>query len=148
MAPKQGVFLRFFLEKLHFGTHLACFANGENVLEHRNHPTRIKLCWTDQTSETKTNCFMAYVRNANGTSRWSSPSTGEPTWLDYWKNHRNGTSMVKCGSCGATSNLVGAHVQKVNGGDELYITPLCRSCNQKDGNFWVDTELVRVPSGI
>jgi hypothetical protein len=39
-------------------------------------------------------------------------------------------------------------VHKVYGGNELYITPLCRACNQKTGNFYVDTELVRVPSGL
>lgn len=90
---------------------------------------------------------MTYVKNANGTSRWLSPSTGESTWLEYWKNHRVGYDTCKCGYCGSASDLVGAHVQKVFGGNELYITPLCRSCNQKEGNFYVDTELVRVPSG-
>ena len=91
---------------------------------------------------------MTYVKNANGTSRWLSPSTGESSWLEYWKKHRTGYGTVKCGNCGATTGLVGAHVQKVYGGDELYITPLCTSCNQKAGNFYVDTELVRVPSGL
>lgn len=90
---------------------------------------------------------MFYIKNANGTSRWSRPSTGENSWLEYWKNHRIGNGKCKCGYCGDTSDLVGAHVQKVYGGNELYITPLCSSCNQKAGNFYVDTELVRVPSG-
>ena len=91
---------------------------------------------------------MEYVRNASGTSRWSSPSTGESTWLDYWKNHKYGYDTCRCGSCGITYDLVGAHVQKVFGGNELYITPLCRRCNQKTDNFYVSTELVRVPSGL
>ena len=91
---------------------------------------------------------MEYVRNASGTSRWPSPSTGESTWLDYWKSHKYIYSVCKCGHCGTTYDLVGAHVQKVFGGYELYITPLCRRCNQKTDNFYVDTELVRVPSGL
>ena len=91
---------------------------------------------------------MTLVKNATGTSRWPDPSTGESSWLEYWKKHRTTIGAVKCGYCGSTSDLVGAHVKKVNGGDELYITPLCRSCNQKGGRFFVDTELVRVPSGL
>lgn len=62
---------------------------------------------------------MTYVKNANGTSRWVRPSTGESSWLEYWKQHRTGDSTIKCGCCGVTYNLVGAHVQKVNGGNEL-----------------------------
>ena len=91
---------------------------------------------------------MTIVKNASGTSRWSVPSTGESSWLEYWKKNRIGYSTCRCGSCGTTSELVGAHVQKVLGGNELYITPLCRSCNQKGSNFFVDTELVRVPNGL
>ena len=91
---------------------------------------------------------MQYVKNAGGTSRWSSPSTGESTWLNYWTIHKSGFGTCKCGSCGTYYDLVGAHVQKVYGGNELYITPLCRRCNQKTDNFYVDTELVRVPSGL
>ena len=28
---------------------------------------------------------MTYVKNASGTSRWSKPSTGESSWLEYWE---------------------------------------------------------------
>ena len=91
--------------------------------------------------------MITYVKNANGTSRWSKPSTGENSWLDYWKK-QTGEYNPSCGSCGTKSNLVGAHVQKVFGSSELYITPLCNSCNQRTDNFFVDTELVRVPSGL
>jgi hypothetical protein len=90
---------------------------------------------------------MTYVKNANGTSRWSTPSTGEFSWLEYWEKNRVLTSICKCGCCGTATDLVGAHVELVYGGNELYITPLCRSCNQKTGNFYVDSELVRVPNG-
>lgn len=92
---------------------------------------------------------MTYVKNASGTSRWSKPSTGESSWLEYWEK-KTGKKATRCGAtdCHSTGTLVGAHVQKVFGGSELYITPLCTGCNQRSDNFWVDTELVRVPSGF
>ena len=90
---------------------------------------------------------MTYVKNASGTSRWSKPSTGESSWLEYWEK-KTGKKATRCGAtdCHSTGTLVGAHVQKVFGGSELYITPLCTGCNQRSDNFWVDTELVRVPA--
>ena len=91
---------------------------------------------------------MIPVKNVAGTSRWSGPLTGESPWLEYWKSHRTGYGTVKCGHCGTSFDLVGAHVKKVQEGDELYITPLCRRCNQKEGSFYVGGELVRVPSGL
>lgn len=92
---------------------------------------------------------MTYVKNASGTSRWSSPSTGESSWLEYWEK-RTGKKATRCGAtdCHSTSTLVGGHVQKVFGGNEIYITPLCKGCNNRTDNFWVDTELVRVPNGL
>lgn len=91
---------------------------------------------------------MTLVKNVVGSSRWSKPSTGESSWLEYWENEV-GHNASHCGKCHETNHddLVGAHVQKVFGGNEVYITPLCRACNQLTGPFWVDTELVRVPSG-
>ena len=88
------------------------------------------------------------VKNANGTSRWSKPSTGESSWLEYWEKH-TGKKADHCGAtdCSSKTGLVGAHVQKVYGGNELYITPLCSSCNNRTDEFYVDTELVRVPNG-
>ncbi len=92
---------------------------------------------------------MTYVKNAKGTSQWPKPSTGENSWLEYWEK-QTGKKADHCGAtgCGARWDLVGGHVQKVNGGDEIYITPLCRACNQRTDYFWVDTDLVRVPSGL
>lgn len=92
--------------------------------------------------------IMILVKNASGTSRWTKPSTGESSWLEYWEK-RTGKKATQCGAtdCHSKYNLIGAHVKKVYGGDELYITPLCTSCNQRSGNFYVDTELVRVPNG-
>lgn len=92
--------------------------------------------------------MITYVMNANGTGRWPKPSTGEDSWLEYWEKH-TGKKATHCGAtdCHSRNNLVGAHVQKVYGGNELYITPLCAGCNHRGGYFWVDTELVRVPNG-
>ena len=92
---------------------------------------------------------MTLVRNANGTSRWSQPFTGESSWLEYWEKH-TGRKAVRCSAidCHSRYNLVGAHVQVANGGNEMYIVPLCASCNQRNGYFYVDEELVRVPSGL
>ena len=92
---------------------------------------------------------MNYVTNANGTSIWSKPSTGESDWLEYWKK-KIGKKADCCGAidCKSRYNLVGAHVQNVFSGRELYITPLCKTCNKRSGNFFVDTDLVRVPSGL
>ena len=91
---------------------------------------------------------MSFVKNTNGTSRWPYPSTGESSWLEYWEN-RVGHKADHCGACGVLRRnccLVGAHVQLVNGDDKIYITPLCTDCNQRTDFFFVDTELVPVPS--
>lgn len=92
---------------------------------------------------------MYLVTNAIGSSGWSRPSTGESSWLEYWEK-QVGHKASHCDHCGDPShnNLVGAHVKKVYGGKENYITPLCRGCNQLTGSFWVNTELVRVPNGL
>lgn len=94
-------------------------------------------------------CMKTLVKNANGTCRWSKPSTGESSWLEYWENHV-GYKATHCGAidCQSRDNLVGAHVKIVGKGDYIYITPLCGSCNQRTDTFWVDTELVPVPSRL
>lgn len=88
-----------------------------------------------------------YVKNVNGSSRWEKPSTGESSWLEYWEN-QTGKKANHCGCCGGKYNLVGAHVQLVYGDNKVYITPLCTACNNKTDNFYVDTELVPVPSRL
>ena len=92
--------------------------------------------------------MLTLVKNVNGSSRWKKPSTGEDSWLEYWEN-MTGRRASCCGAvdCHSSSSLVGAHVQDVYGGNEIYITPLCTSCNNRTDFFYVDTELVRVPSG-
>ena len=94
---------------------------------------------------------MPKVKNVNGSSRFVSPA-GYNTWLDYWEAKSGKTACV----CSTTScyqfgrsNLVGAHVQKVNSTDnKWYIVPLCRGCNNRTGEFYVDEILVPVPSNL
>ncbi len=107
------------------------------------------LLYCSDNSVLNHNSSMTYVKNASGTSRWSKPSTGESSWLEYWEK-QTGKKATRCGAtdCHSTGELVGGHVQKVFGGNEIYITPLCKGCNNRTDNFWVDTELVRVPSGL
>lgn len=94
---------------------------------------------------------MEKIKNVNGSSRFASPA-GYDTWLDYWED-KSGKSAWRCSATNChkfgRSNLVGAHVQKVNGYDHSwYIVPLCRSCNNRTDEFYVDEELVPVPSNL
>ena len=89
------------------------------------------------------------VINASGTSRYDAPA-GYSTWLEYWERKSGKTawrcSATDCHKLGR-SNLVGAHVKKVYGGDNhSYIVPLCRECNMRTDEFYVDEELIPLPS--
>lgn len=71
--------------------------------------------------------------------------------IQYWKDHQHKDSKINlnnktivCPSCGKRVNtdcLHGAHVIKVNGGSNLYITPTCDTCNTSKTNriFKVET---------
>lgn len=91
---------------------------------------------------------MTRVKNVNGTDRFSAP-TGYNSWLEYWEK-QTGQRKSICGASGCSNgDLVGAHVQKANSTDKsFYITPLCRSCNQRTDEFDVVWELVPVPSNL
>lgn len=94
---------------------------------------------------------MNKVKNVNGSSRFESPS-GYSTWLAYWEAKSGKTacrcSAIDCRKWGRSS-LVGAHVQKVYGNDNCwYIVPLCRECNNRTDQFYVDEDLVPVPSNL
>lgn len=88
------------------------------------------------------------VRNVNGSGRFPAPS-GYSTWLEYWEDKAGMTASV-CGAYGCNrKDLVGAHVQKVGGYDNSwYITPICKSCNQRTDEFEVYFPLVPVPSNL
>lgn len=92
---------------------------------------------------------MAKVKNVNGSSRFSAPA-GYDSWIEYWEAQ----TKEKASSCGATDcsnkkDLEGCHVQKVLGNDQhYYITPLCSACNKRTDEFYVNSELVPVPSNL
>ena len=94
---------------------------------------------------------MTKVKNVNGSSRFESPA-GYGSWLDYWEERSGKTARGWCATdcfVNGRDNLVGAHVQKVNGFDNSwYIVPLCRSCNNRTDEFYVDEVLVPVPSNL
>ena len=92
---------------------------------------------------------MTKVKNVNGSSRFPAPR-GYNSWLEYWEK-QTGQRKFTCGAAGCRkTDLVGAHVQKVDSQDKKwYIVPLCKSCNKKDKPFNVDDDmLVPVPSNI
>lgn len=91
---------------------------------------------------------MVRVKNVVGSDRYRVPS-GYSSWLDYWKKRTGGNpSFCGASSCFGT-DLVGAHVRKVDSTDrDYYITPICRSCNQRTDEFDVCWELVPVPSNL
>jgi putative tonB-related protein len=91
---------------------------------------------------------MIKVKNANGSSRFRIP-LGYDSWLDYWEK-QTGVKMSICGckNCNNT-DLVGGHVIKANSTDKhYYITPICRSCNNRTDEFYVYWDLVPVPSNL
>ena len=89
---------------------------------------------------------MTKVKNVNGSSRFPVPA-GYSSWLAYWE-YKTGRRAYTCGVSGCFgTDLVGAHVQKADSLDRSwYITPLCKSCNQRTDEFYVTSELVPVPS--
>lgn len=91
---------------------------------------------------------MVKVKNLHGTS--GKLPQGFSTWLEFWENS-TGTKAYRCGATDChrwgRENLVGAHVKKVGSYDNKhYITPLCRGCNQREDEFYVDTLLVHAES--
>lgn len=94
---------------------------------------------------------MIRVINVNGSSRYSCPA-GYTSWLDYWEQ-KSGKIARRCSAIDChrygRDNLVGAHVRKANSYDRSwYIVPLCKVGNTRQGEFWVDEELIPVPSNI
>lgn len=89
---------------------------------------------------------MIKVKNLNGTAgrvpyRYDS-------WLHFWESktgqRANSCNRVGCAVTGR-SNLVGAHVKKVDGFDNSwYIVPLCQADNMRSDEFYVYGPLVPV----
>jgi len=92
--------------------------------------------------------------NAPGDIYKSTPPAGYDSWLDYWARER-GKTADRCRSCGATTDLVGGHVQRnketVNDRkvpDGIAITPLCKKCNHPDNTESLlveEFDLVHIP---
>ena len=79
------------------------------------------------------------VKNLNGTTD-NSPPSQYSSWKEWWEKQKN-REFLLC-SCTDCFNLaeVGAHVKKVNGGNEWYIAPLCKECNAKTDSFYVSKD--------
>ena len=91
---------------------------------------------------------MTKVINVVGSIRFSAPSDYR-SWLEYWekqtKTHKSICGVIGCNN----TDLVGAHVQKVEGSDKsYYITAICTACNNKTNEFSVHWELIPVPSNL
>lgn len=89
------------------------------------------------------------VKNYPGSSRWKAPK-GYSSWLAYWEDHKGKAKECQAFDCSTKTNLVGAHVQKVNSADKgVYIVPLCSGCNQRTDEFDVSAwKLLPVPSRL
>ena len=76
---------------------------------------------------------MTKVKNLNGTTN-NTPPRGYTTWRAWWEEKKN-RKFSDCSLSGcSTGAVVGAHVQKVYGGNEWYIVPLCRGCNNRSSS--------------
>jgi hypothetical protein len=66
--------------------------------------------------------------------------------LEFWES-KTGQKANECKSllCNAKWDLVGAHVIKAGSFDgKWYIIPLCKECNKRNDEFYVDGVLVPV----
>jgi hypothetical protein len=89
------------------------------------------------------------VKNLHGTSDRKAPDGGP--LKNYWEKEV-GRKASECRNCvcfnGTYSEIVGAHVKLVNGGNKEYIVPLCKEHNHPsyDDDFEVEGPLVPVNS--
>ncbi len=88
--------------------------------------------------------MITKVKNLRGTG--DRKPVGYNSWLEFWEA-RSGekATMCKSISCSSKTDLVGAHVKKVDSNDgKWYIVPLCKGCNARDDEFYVSGTLVAV----
>ena len=94
---------------------------------------------------------MVKVKNINGSGFYTGAPAGYSSWLAYWEDKAQ-RKAYRCSAMDCkkwTSDLVGAHVKKVGSYDQkYYIVPLCRGCNNRTDEFYVDAELIPCPSNI
>lgn len=83
------------------------------------------------------------VKNLNNTGEYKPNEA--TSWRHGWEKVKGlkgeHTTCSCCGkkkgqvadeNKGTSVEIVGAHVQKVDGGQEWYIVPLCKGCNSKE----------------
>ena len=59
------------------------------------------------------------------------------------------SASAVCFAHDSYARMIGAHVQKANSYDNRwYVTPLCRTCNNRTDEFDVFFDLVPVPSNL
>ena len=81
------------------------------------------------------------VKNLNGTADLKCKSCG--SWIEHWK-HKSKEEPDGC-SCLGCQNIaeVGAHVKKIDSEDmHHYIVPLCKQCNAKTEEFWINKDVL------
>jgi len=83
---------------------------------------------------------MSYYKNRKGTS---DRGCNCGSWKQHWINfsRRMWPSSCQVSTCVGSAE-VGAHVIRVRGAGEEFIAPLCRSCNNRNGDFWVNDDMV------
>ena len=77
------------------------------------------------------------------------PDCGCDNWYEHWLlNSESGNGTINCVGSDCLKNAdVGGHVKKVGKNDEnVYIIPICHSCNSKQEEYEVndDTAFVHV----
>ena len=91
--------------------------------------------------------IIMLVKNSIGTSDLVLPQ-GCTSWLNYWeqsKKNLNPSEEYACPACGKgvyRSDFHGCHVQRAIGNNEMFIIPLCRSCNPRTDFFNVENILM------
>ena len=72
--------------------------------------------------------FSIQVKNYGG------QADNSKIWINEWEKRMAKKAQKCCNiGCGKVDNLVGGHIVKANGDPkEVYITPLCKSCNGLD----------------
>ncbi len=70
---------------------------------------------------------MVKVKNVEG--HFDNPS-GYSSWIDYWEEHMKQTANnCERKGCKKAEDIVGAHVYKQGNRKDIYLIPLCKSCN-------------------
>jgi len=91
---------------------------------------------------------MIKVKNIIGSKFHPEHPKGFSSWLDYWEQE-TGSKATECHACDCNNkqDLVGAHVIKVGSSDKCrYIVPLCKKCNSRKDEFYVNGPLAPCPS--